>query len=169
MEKINWCIKCFQTSPFWLMKNHISHVFGVTVSDFISYFPTAPLSSEMNPKQMVCPWSGLLRSSCLRTAPQALLAPDTLSLCARLSRLHTEVWEAVCHGSSQQQWKSRACDWGTVSLVQAAMLAQRRRRREKRKPEWTKQTDGKEDKQEGEATDKLVSMPDSDTFVFKSW
>lgn len=51
---------------------------------------------------------------------------DTLLLCERLSRLHTEVWEAVCRCGSQQQRKRRACDWGTFWLVQGAVGPERR-------------------------------------------
>lgn len=43
---------------------------------------------------------------------------DTLLLCVRLSRLHTEVWEAVCRCGSQHQLERRACDRGTFRLVQ---------------------------------------------------
>lgn len=43
---------------------------------------------------------------------------DTLLLCVWLSRLHTEVWEAVCHCGSQHQIERRACDRGTFRLVQ---------------------------------------------------
>lgn len=51
---------------------------------------------------------------------------DTLLLCVQLSRLHTEVWEAVCRCGSQLQRERRACDRGTLSLVQGSVGAQRR-------------------------------------------
>ncbi len=49
---------------------------------------------------------------------------DTLLLCAQLSRLHTQVWEAVCRRGSQLHRERRACDRGTSGLVQGAVGAQ---------------------------------------------
>lgn len=80
---------------------------------------------------------------------------DTLLLCAQLSGLHTEVWEAVCRCGSQLQDERRACDRGTLGLVQGAVGA---RRRGTGKPELLQQTADRHtdrwrgDKQEGKPT-----------------
>lgn len=71
------------------------------------------------------------------------MGADTLLLCVQLSRLHTEVWEAVCHCGSQHQIERRACDRGTFRLVQGAAGALRRGT-EKPEPLHIQQTDGEE-------------------------
>lgn len=67
---------------------------------------------------------------------------DTLLLCVLLSRLHTEVWEAVCRCGSQQQRKRRACDWGTFGLVHGAVGGSEAGKWETWAPTQTAQTDG---------------------------
>lgn len=69
---------------------------------------------------------------------------DTLLLCVLLSRLHTEVWEAVCRCGSQQQRKRRACDWGTFGLVHGGVGGSEAGKWETWAPTQTAQTDGEE-------------------------
>lgn len=83
---------------------------------------------------------------------------DTLLLCGQLSRLHTEVWEAVCRCGSQHQRERRACDRGTFSLVQGAVGAQRRGTR-KPEPLHRQPIDMRTD---GEEISRKVNQPEPD-------
>lgn len=101
---------------------------------------------------------------------------DTLLLCVQLSRLHTEVWEAVCRCGSQLQRERRACDQGTFRLVQGAVGAQRRGTGKPEPPHFHTHTQTadrhtdrwREDKQEGKSTYRIMNKWQADKKSLKS-